>query len=137
MSFRKLLLAALIFATGYSVTAQELKLPEAPSSHKFFDRQNTGAFTVLGALVATDAITTQRLINSGVAHEANPLWRPLVNKGWSGEMAASALGYGAALGTAYTFHKMGHHKMERWANWVTVAIESGNVARNFAVSASH
>jgi len=131
------ILAIVILFVGYSAAAQNLTLPEAPSSHKFFDRQNTAAFVTMGGLVAADAALTQHLINSGVAHEANPLWRPMVNQGWPGEMAASALGYSATLGVAYTFHKTGHHKMERWANWMSVAIEAGNVAHNGAVAAAH
>lgn len=136
MSLTRSVLAVLIILAGYSLTAQELTPPDAPS-HKFFDGQNKAAFASLGALVAVDAVMTQRLINSGVAREANPLWRPLVKQGWPGEMAASALGYSAALGITYTFHKTGHHKMERWANWVTVAMEAGNVAHSFHVAASH
>ncbi len=136
MSLTRFVLAVLIVLAGYSLSAQELTLPEAPS-HKFFDRQNKAAFASLGALVAVDAVMTQRLTNSGVAHEANPLWRPLVKEGWPGELAASAVGYSAALGMAYTFHKTGHHKMERWANWITVAVEAGNVAHSFQVAASH
>jgi Domain of unknown function (DUF5658) len=136
MSLTRSVLAILIVLAGYSLSAQELTLPDAPS-HKFVDGQNKAAFASLGALVAVDAVMTQRLINSGVAREANPLWRPLVKQGWPGEMAASALGYSAALGMAYTFHKTGHHKMERWANWITVAIEAGNVAHSFHVAASH
>jgi hypothetical protein len=135
MSLTRSALAVLILFAGYCASAQELRLPDAPS-HKFFDRQNTAAFASLGALVAADAVLTQRLINSGTAHEANPLWRPMVKQGWAGEMAASALGYSAALGMAYTFHKTGHHKMERWANWMTVAIEAGNVGHNVSVAAS-
>ncbi len=135
MSVTHSALAVLIILAGYSLSAQELTtLPEVPS-HKFLDRQNKIAFASLGALVAVDAVMTQRLTNSGVAHEANPLWRPLVKQGWPGEMAASALGYSAALGMAYTFHKTGHHKMERWANWITVAVEAGNVGHSFAVAA--
>ena len=134
MSLIRSALAFLILLGGYFLSAQELTLPDAPS-HKFFDRQNKIAFTSLAALVATDAVMTQRLTSSGVAHEANPLWRPLVKQGWPGEMAASALGYSAALGVAYTFHKTGHHKMERWANWTTVAVQAGNVAHSFSVAA--
>lgn len=134
MSLIRSTLAALVLLAGYSLCAQELTLPDAPS-HKFFDRQNKVAFASLGALVAVDAVMTQRLVNSGVAHEANPLWSPLVKQGWPGEMAASALGYSAALGMAYTFHKTGHHKMERWANWITVAVEAGNVGHSFHVAA--
>lgn len=129
-------LAAITLLFGYSALAQQLTLPDAPS-HKFFDRQNTAAFVTLGGLIAIDAVYTQRLTNSGVAHEVNPLWRPLVKQGWQGEMAASALGYSAALGVAYTFHKTGHHKMERWANWLTVVIEGGNDAHSFLVARSH
>lgn len=135
MPLTRSVLAVLALLAGYSLSAQELTLPDAPS-HKFFDRQNKVAFASLGALVAVDAVMTQRLTNSGVAHEANPLWRPLVKQGWPGEMAASALGYSAALGMAYTFHKTGHHKMERWANWVTIAVEAGNVGHSFAVAAA-
>lgn len=134
MSLTRSALAVLILLAGYSLSAQELTLPDAPS-HKFLDHQNKVAFTSLAALVAADAVMTQRLINSGIAHEANPLWRPLVKQGWPGEMAASALGYSAALGMAYTFHKTGHHKMERWANWVTIAVQAGNVAHSFSMAA--
>jgi len=128
-------LAALVFLLGYSASAQQLTLPEAPS-HKFFDRQNTTTFATLGGLIAVDAVATQRLTNSGIAQEANPLWRPLVRQGWQGEMAASALGYGAALGVAYTFHKTGHHKMERWANWLAVAIEAANDVHSLSIAAA-
>jgi hypothetical protein len=137
MSRIRSILAIVILFACYSAAAQELTLPAGPPSHKFFDRQNTTAFVALGGLVTADAVTTQRLINSGVAHEANPMWSPMVQQGWPGEMAASALGYSATLGVAYTFHKMGHHKMERWANWMSVVIEAGNVAHNGMVAAAH
>jgi hypothetical protein len=136
MNFARIALTGLVLLVGYSASAEELRMPDAPS-HKFFDRQNKVAFASLAALVAADAVMTQRLTNSGVAHEANPLWRPLVRQGWQGEMAASALGYSAALGVAYTLHKTGHHKMERWANWLTVTMEGGNVVHSFCLAASH
>lgn len=136
MTFIRYTLAAIILLLGYSVSAQQLTLPDAPS-HRFFDRQNTAAFVTLGSLIAVDAVTTQRLTNSGVAHEVNPLWRPMVKQGWQGQMAASALGYGAALSMAYTLHKTGHHKMERWVNWLTVAIEAGNDVHSFMVAGAH
>jgi len=145
-------LLALLVVVGYPAFAQEASLPDSPSQnfvssprvvsftspepHKFFDRQNKVAFTALAGLIAVDAVTTQRLINSGQAHEANPIWRPLVHQGWQGEMAASALGFGAALGMSYTFHKTGHHKLERWANWLTVGMEAGNDAHNLMLDAS-
>jgi hypothetical protein len=143
---------ALLLLTGYSALAQEASLPDAPSrqfvsqpkvvsftnpeSHRFFDRQNKIAFGALAGLIALDAVTTQRLIGSGQAHEANPIWRPLVHHGWQGEMAASALGFSAALGMSYTLHKTGHHKLERWTNWLVVGVEAGNDAHNLSLDAS-
>lgn len=142
----------LLLLAGYSAFAQESSLPDAPSQqfvvrpkvvsfskpegHKFFDRQNKIAFGTLAGLVAIDAITTQRLVSSGAAREANPIWRPLVHQGWQGEMAASALGFSAAVGLSYGFHKTGHHKLERVANWLTIAVEAGNDAHNLYLDAT-
>ncbi len=127
---------ALVLLTGYSACAQQFTLPEAPSQHRFFDRQNTIAFSSLAGLIAVDSITTQRLTNSGRAYEANPIWRPMVRQGWQGQMAASAIGFGSALGVVYTLHKTGHHKLERWANWLTVGMETANDGRNLFMDAS-
>src|SRR5262245_20033265 len=135
-ALRNALFAFIVF-TGYSAFAQQqFILPEAPShQHKFFDTQNKVAYGTLAGLIAVDAYTTQRLTNSGIAHEANPLWRPMVRQGWQGEMAASALGFSAAIGLGYSFHKMGHHKMERWANWLAVGMEAGVDANNLKLYA--
>jgi hypothetical protein len=131
----RLTLLVLALLAGYSVSAQQfVSLPDAPSTHKFLDRHNLIAFSALGGLVAVDAVTTQCLTTSYRAVEGNPLWRPLVRQGWQGEMAASALGFGAAVSIGYTFHKMGHHKLERWANWTSVAIEAGNDAHNLMLT---
>lgn len=145
---------ALLFLmlAGYPALAQNSSLPDAPSQqfvvrpkvvsfsnaepHKFFDRQNKVAFGTLAGLIAIDAITTQRLVSSGAAREANPLWRSMVHQGWQGEMAASALGFSAAIGMSYGLHKMGHHKLERVANWLTVAVEAGNDAHNLYLDAT-
>ena len=125
---------ALVALSGYSVSAQQYtSFPDAPSQHRFFDRQNKIAFGSLAGLIAVDSVTTQRLTNSGQAREANPIWRPMVRQGWQGQMAASALGYASALGVAYTFHKTGHHKLERWANWLTVSLEGANDVRNLSM----
>jgi hypothetical protein len=126
---------ALVVLTGYSACAQLVTFPDAPSQHRFLDRQNKIAFGTLAGLIAVDGITTQRLVNSGTAHEANPLWRPMVGQGWQGEMAASAMGFSAALGVAYTFHKTGHHKLERWANWIAVGMEAGVDSHNLLLDA--
>jgi hypothetical protein len=131
---------AFVLLAGYSVSAQQFIAPDAPSStatqsHKFFDRNNKLAFGTLAGLIAIDAVTTQQLTNSYRAVEGNPLWQPMVRQGWQGEMAASAIGYGAAIGVAYAFHKTGHHKLERFANWFTVSMEAANDAHNLILVA--
>lgn len=136
MTILRSAMCALVLLTGYSASAQQFTLPDAPSQHRFFDRQNTVAFGSLAGLIAVDSITTQRLTNSGRAYEANPIWRPMVRQGWEGQMAASAIGFGSALGVTYAFHKMGHHKLERWANWLMVGVEGANDSRNLFMDAS-
>ena len=130
-------LFALAVLTGYSACAQQFTMPDAPSQqqHKFFDRQNKIAFGTLAGLIAADSITTQRLTNSGRAYEANPIWRPMVRQGWAGQTAASALGFASAIGVSYTLHKTGHHKLERWTNWLMVGTEGANDARNISMDA--
>ena len=129
-------IVSLVVLTGYSAPAQQFTMPDAPSQHRFLDRQNKIAFGTLAGLIAVDSITTQRLTNSGRAYEANPIWRPMVRQGWAGQAGASALGYASALGVAYTFHKTGHHKMERWANWLMVGMEGANDVRNVSMDAT-
>ena len=116
-----------------SALAQNAPLPEAPSHHRFFDRQNTTAFAALSGLIVVDAARTQSMLASHRYAEANPLARPLVNQGWPGQVAVSAIGYGAALGISYLFHRTGHHTMERYATWFMVAAETANDARNLTL----
>lgn len=151
----RIALLTLAILAGYSARAQQTILPDAPSQnfvapgattpkivpftmekpHRFLDRQNKIAFASLAGLVAIDAVTTQRLVSSGAAIEANPVWQPLVHGSWQGEAAASALGFGAALGVSYSLHKMGHHKIERWANWLIIGVEAVNDAHNLMLDA--
>ena len=107
--------------------AEASVLPEAP--HKFMDKTNVISFSVLGGLSALDAITTQKNLSLH-ATELNPLARPLVQKGWAGQMAATSIGYGAAIGSCYLFHKTGHHKMERFFLGLSLATESVAVINN-------
>jgi hypothetical protein len=142
-----------------AVAAQLSKLPDAPPlvilavspkmqemqvrlEHKFFDKQNVALFTVTALMMTGDAITTQRVIYPGGCGnryidcgEADPLARPLVSKGWSGQLAASAISYGAVMGTAYLFHRTGHHRMERISIWSIIGIEGSMTAWNARLTA--
>ena len=104
-------------------------LPSAPSTHKFWSRENKIDFSILTGQITVDAITTQHGLSQGFT-ESNPIMRPLVTRGVAGEAAASALGLGFGVGTAYLLHITHHYKAERIAMRMIVAGESGFVANN-------
>jgi hypothetical protein len=101
------------------------------SKHKFFTRGSKVRMGILAGLVAADGISTQEILNSG-GHwrEMNPLARPFVNKGAPGQAAASVLGMGFSVGTAYLLHKTGHHKLESLMLNASIAVETEVVSSN-------
>ncbi|HET7205920.1 MAG TPA: hypothetical protein VFI95_04995 [Terriglobales bacterium] len=104
-------------------------LPEAP--HEYLDRHNKVSILVFASLLAADGISTQRNL-ANHAQELNPFARPLVNRGWAGQLGASALGCGSALGLSYMFHRTGHHKLERFALHLAIGAEAAVVTNNLA-----
>lgn len=104
-------------------------VPQSPTSQKFWSTENKIDFSVFAGQIAADAITTQRGVANGL-RETNPVMRPLVTRGIAGETAASGLGFGFGLGTAYLLHKTHHYKAERIAVRSMLAIEGGFVANN-------
>jgi hypothetical protein len=107
-------------------------VPDAPSTRKFWTLENKINFSIFAAELAADAITTQRGLDRGM-REANPLARPFVTHGAGGQAAASAIGMGMALGTAYVLHRTGHYKAERIAVRLMLAGEGFAVGQNIAV----
>jgi hypothetical protein len=122
-------------------------LPEAPSVvaavvstptvstpklkvHSFFDAQNIALFSIGAAFVASDSITTQRMVGTGRFEEQDPIARPFVNNGWKGQTLISAIGFGGSVGLSYAFHKFGHHKMERWVGLSLIGIELAATVHN-------
>jgi len=104
-------------------------LPDAPGARKFWTFENKVDFSILAGQITVDAITTQHGLNQGF-RESNPIMRPLVTRGAAGEAAASSLGFGFALGTAYLLHQTHHYKAERLATRAMIAVEGGFVANN-------
>ena len=106
-------------------------VPDAPSSQKFWSLENKIDFSILAGQITADAITTQHGLNNGF-RETNPVMRPLVTRGTAGEAAASSLGFGFAVGTAYLLHRTHHYKIERIAVRAMLTIEGGYVANNIS-----
>jgi hypothetical protein len=104
-------------------------LPDAPSAQKFWSLENKIDFSILAGQITVDAITTQHGLSNGF-RETNPVMRPLVTRGAAGEAAASSIGFGFALGTAYLLHRTHHYKAERIAVRTMLVVEGGFVANN-------
>ncbi len=127
-----LFLAAMPAARGQERAVITDYLPATPSTQKFWSTENKINFSILAAQVAADAITTQRGLTQGF-REANPLMRPLVTRGVAGQTTASALGFGAGLGTVYLLHVMHHYHAERITMRLILAGEGAIVAHNIAL----
>jgi len=104
-------------------------LPDAPNAQKFWSLENKIDFSIFAGQITVDAITTQHGLNNGF-RESNPVLRPLVTRGVAGEAAASALGFGLGVGTAYLLLRTHHYKAERIAVRTMLAVEGGFVANN-------
>jgi len=117
-------LAALLLSCACSFGQD---LPDAPG-HKFLDKQNLALFAATSAAIGLDGWSTQRVNPNW---EQNPLARPLVTRGPGGQAAASAIGLSAAALTAYTLHRMRHHRLERASLWLATAVETSVAIRNF------
>jgi hypothetical protein len=80
--------------------------------HPFFTSLNDTLLAGSALAISADAITTQRFIARGY-RESDPLARPLVRYGWSGQIAASSLELGAETLAMYGLHRIRHHWIER------------------------
>ena len=108
------------------------KVPDAPSTHRFWSTENKIDFSIFAGQVAADAFTTQRGLNRGF-REVNPLMRPLVTRGVPGQATASALSFGAGLGTVYLLHITRHYRAEHITLRLILAGEGALVGHNIAL----
>lgn len=85
---------------------------EPKQAHPFFDKPNLLLLTASTLAVAADGITTQRFIRRGF-QEGDPIARPLVKYGPSGQVAAAGIEISGELLAMYGLHRIGQHWMER------------------------
>ena len=127
---------AILLLIGVSQAQERLvardHVPAAPSTHNFWNTENKIDFSIFAGQIAADAITTQRGLSSGF-REMNPLMRPLVTRGAAGQATASALSFGAGLGTVYLLHVMHHYRAERITLRLILAGEGALVGHNIAL----
>lgn len=101
-------------------------LPEAPSSHRFWDGENRFLFSTVAMFSGADfAVTHMNLANGGT--ELNPLVRPFT--GSTPALAANFVGQTAGVvAVSYLLHKSGHHKLERLTPIANIASSAFAVA---------
>jgi hypothetical protein len=75
----KFKLLAIFLLLGAASAQENLAIaghvPDAPSTHKFWNTENKIDFSIFAGQLAADAITTQKGLNEGF-REMNPLMRP-------------------------------------------------------------
>ncbi len=86
-----------------------------PAPHRFFDTTNIALIGVESGALIADGIYTQRALTKypDVFHEADPIARPFVSHGWSGQIAGGVLFVSAEVGLRYLLHRHEHHRLER------------------------
>jgi hypothetical protein len=85
--------------------------PEAPSDHRFWDRENGFLFATSAAFSAADFVVTRDNLRAG-GQELNPVVGVFgrSSAGLAMNFAGETVG---VVGLSYFFHKTGHHKLER------------------------
>ncbi len=84
----------------------------ARAVHPFWNSTNKTLLAVSLLATTADAITTQQFIKRGVS-EGDPLARPFVKYGWSGQISLMSLEIGSETLVMYSLHRMGQHWIER------------------------
>ena len=100
--------------------------------HRFDDSVNvTLAGVEVGALLA-DGISTQHALNRcpTVCSEADPLARPFVEAGWTGQIAGGTLFVAAEVGLRYLLHRTSHHRVERVLPLVLITYATASAIHN-------
>ncbi len=98
------------------------------AAHPFWGVTNVGLMGVALLGITADSITTQRFISHGLV-EGDPLAKPLVKYGWSGQVAASGLEMTGVVLGMYGLHRMHQHWIERLLP-VGVGVTHGILAYN-------
>jgi hypothetical protein len=103
-----------------------------PSTQQFWNTENKIELSIFAGQLAIDAITTQQGLERGFK-EANPLMRPLVQRGVAGQTVASVVSLAAALGTMYFLHSTHHSRFEHITMRLILAGEGAIVTHNISL----
>jgi len=101
--------------------------------HEFFDHQNKIAFSAAAALRSADSAYTCAVGVGTTTHNADgsiTVRREdfMTVNSCHGVVLMNSAFTGAGIGGSYLLHKMGHHKLERFTNWIAASIPALGIA---------
>jgi hypothetical protein len=90
-----------------------------PSMHAFWDWQNAALFTGVAAARAFDFLSTRKFrekhLKEWLLDDKTVDNRPLF-------LTIEAAGTALSIGASYLLHRMGHHRLERWASILHIGV---------------
>jgi len=118
-------------AIQLSGAPQEKKIQEP---HRFWDKRNDWLFAGVGAGRTLDYLSTlnmrrrgrQEILITNDVVDNHPAFATI-----------EAAGTGISIGTAYLFHRYGHHKLERWTSAAHFVVGTSGAIRNYCLKTAH
>jgi hypothetical protein len=109
-----------------------LSAPERLRPHRFLDTANVTLSGLEMAAIMGDAASTRRAFDRypGQVVEADPIARPFVALGWSGQILGASLFVGGDIFARHLLHKAGHHRLERLLPLALSVLEVGVTMHN-------
>ena len=112
----------------------DTQTPAAPSTHRFWDKQNAWLFAGMAASRALDFHSTGNMRRRGRDEIL------LTNQVVDNKPAFAALEAAGALtsvGVSYLFHRAGHHRLEHWVSYLHIGVTTFGAARNYSLHTRH
>jgi hypothetical protein len=110
--------------------AQPATLPEAPTPHRFWDRENSLLFAASASFSAADFVVTRDNLREG-GQELNPVTR-LFSSTTTGLAVNFAGETAGVVALSYFFHRTNHHKLERAASMLNIGASAAAVTFDLA-----
>jgi hypothetical protein len=106
-------------------------LLQAQEPHRFFDKPNILLWSSVAAAHAMDSDSTWKMLDSGNGREAE---LPTSLAQSRVQMTLFSVGVvGAQIGGSYILHRMGWHRVERWASAVHAATTGVTAIHNYGL----
>ncbi|MBV9180662.1 MAG: hypothetical protein JO356_05065 [Acidobacteria bacterium] len=132
-------LAAIVFLSalaqgqaGGTTRSADLFAPD--EQHRFWDRTNLWLFSGVALFRGLDYASTRNFQARGRTEILLP--DDVVDNS-AGFAAVEAAGTATSVGISYLFHRLHHHKMERWLSLGHIGVTAFGVGWNYSLESKH